>query len=173
MRCRAASGCLWAVVLAPTAVAAPAMPTVRATVGDPFALCAAAEQAMPKSIDGLPRLGALKSIQPMQDVAEYCGQDAASCRRVQATWQGLKLDVLEVGARPTLSLLSADLTSRRWRLLQGLRVGQPVAVVLGRYGVQAPENHGEFSLCGEAVCLTVAHRAGQVTRLHLDCQRAW
>lgn len=173
LRRHAARGCLWASVVAPAAMAAPALPTVRATLGDPFAQCAAVEQALPKSVDGLPRLGSLTAMKRSGYVAEYCGREPASCRRAQASWPGLTLDVLEVRGQPTLSLLSADLTTRRWRLLQGVQVGQPVSTVLSLYGVQAPDNRGEFNICGEAVCLMVAHREGQLTRLHLDCQRAW
>lgn len=167
----------WAAVLAGScagaALAAEDLPSVTARLGDPFEQCEAVANALPRSFVTLPRLGRVRALRLSDDVAEYCAGPPGTCRRAAVEFDGLRADLLEVRRKPGLAVLDIELTASRWRLLKGWRVGEELGPLLKTYGVDAPDNHGEFQICGDTVCLEVGHRDQRVTRLRLDCQRAW
>nr|WP_316643368.1 hypothetical protein [uncultured Roseateles sp.] len=146
------------------------LPSVEATIGDPFRQCEAVSAALPPSLKELRGLGPVVSQSISSDVAEYCDAQKYSCRRVKIQMPGLNADLLEISGERVLSPLEIEISSSRWRLMSGVYVGQKLNDFLAFYGVKAPPNEGEFKVCGEVACLAVQHRKHRVARLQLDCQ---
>jgi hypothetical protein len=148
------------------------MPSAKAKTGDPFQQCEEVSNALPRSLNLLRSMAPVISQRISNDVTEYCDTSKHKCRRVQVNMPGLKADLLEVTSKRVLSPLSIEITSKKWRLMKGVHVGQRVEELAAFYGTDVPDNLGAFKVCGEVACLEIQHVEQRITKLRLDCQVA-
>lgn len=162
-------------VLALTLIATPCLaegdlPVLDATRGEPREQCAAVDKALPRSLAALRRQAPVLSQRISDQAGEYCDMEKYRCRVVDIKMPGLEAYLLEVLDQRVLSTLAIEISAPRWRLMKGVRVGEPVTALAARYGATVPPALPEFKICGQRGCLEVGQRNGRVTRLRIDCQ---
>lgn len=146
---------------------APAAPT--ALKLDPFRLCTALDERLPRALNAARASGVKIAIERQPDL-DYCHSDLKQCEIERYRWQGVDLQVLHTKTRGTRSVLSARIGTARGQLLAPLRIGATVGEISDQFGVPIEPGAQRSKIDGECTPLTLEHPRGRVTAAEIDCQ---
>lgn len=141
---------------------------INTTATDPFRTCAVLEKNLPSTLKSIRKMGKVQSEKARPDL-DYC-KEQKQCSIHELTYTGLKLSLLVNKRLRSASVLSVELSNSSWDFLGDIRVGEQLPVLENHYGVKLSKDVSPVALVGECTPLTVWHRNGYVTKLHLDCQ---